>query len=239
MKNGLRILVVEDEPGISGFIGAILSANGYEVEKAVNGKEALMMISSRCPDAVILDLGLPDIDGQHVIASVRGWSSVPIIVVSARAHERDKIDAFELGADDYITKPFSTGELLARVKTALRHAQTREDTKDRGQPTAFQIDQFKVDFDKRRVFIGGEDVHLTQIEYRIIELLSRNAGRVLTYNSIMKQIWGPNAVQDHQVLRVNMANIRRKIEINPAAPNYIRTEIGVGYWMPEESETPV
>ena len=122
MDYASRILVVEDEPGISGFIGAILAANGYDVEKAVNGKEALMMISSRCPDAVVLDLGLPDIDGQKIIASVREWSSVPILVVSARTHERDKITAFDLGADDYITKPFSTGELLARIKTALRHA---------------------------------------------------------------------------------------------------------------------
>lgn len=238
MKSGARILVVEDEPGISGVIGAILSANGYEVEKAVNGREALMMVSSRCPDAVILDLGLPDIDGQRVIASVREWSGVPILVVSARTHERDKIDAFDLGADDYITKPFSTGELLARVKTALRHAKAQDDARDRGLKNRYQSGDFIVDYDKRRAFIGGADVHLTQIEYRIIELLSQNAGRILTYDSIMKWIWGPNVVQDHQVLRVNMANIRRKIEKNPAAPQYIRTEIGVGYWMQEENEAP-
>lgn len=234
MNSGIRILVVEDEPGISGFIGAILTANGYEVEKAVNGKEALMMASSRCPDAIILDLGLPDIDGQRVIASVREWSGVPILVVSARTHERDKISAFDLGADDYITKPFSTGELLARVKTALRHAKARDAAADQISIKKFRTGSLTVDYERRRVFLGGEDVHLTQIEYRIIELMSRNAGRVLTYDHIMKQIWGPNAAQDHQVLRVNMANIRRKIEKNPAAPVYIRTEIGVGYWMPEE-----
>jgi two-component system KDP operon response regulator KdpE len=234
MENAHRILVVEDEPGISGFIGAILSANGYQVEKAANGKEALMMVSSRCPDAVILDLGLPDIDGQRVISSIREWSDVPILIVSARTHERDKIGAFDLGADDYITKPFSSGEFLARVKTALRHAAARKTAPDADAPARFQVGALTVDFDKRRVMLNGTDVHLTQIEYRIIALISRNAGRVLTYDSIMKQIWGPNLAQDHQVLRVNMANIRRKLEANPAAPRYIRTEIGVGYWMPEE-----
>ena len=238
MNGAARILVVEDEPGISGFIGAILAANGYEVEKAVNGKEALMMVSSHCPDAVILDLGLPDIDGQRVIASVREWSDVPILIVSARTHERDKISAFDLGADDYITKPFSTEELLARVKTALRHAKTREESRNDGCEKKFQAGILTVDYEKHRVFLDGEDVHLTQIEYRIIELMSRNAGRVLTYDHIMKQIWGPIGAQDHQVLRVNMANIRRKIEKNPAAPVYIRTEIGVGYWMPEEAKAP-
>lgn len=236
MDYASRILVVEDEPGISGFIGAILAANGYDVEKAVNGKEALMMISSRCPDAVVLDLGLPDIDGQKIIASVREWSSVPILVVSARTHERDKITAFDLGADDYITKPFSTGELLARIKTALRHAKEREriQDKDIAQKPRYRLKLLTIDYEKRRVWIGSEDVHLTQIEYRIVELLSRNAGRIMTYDMIMKQIWGPTIAQDHQVLRVNMANIRRKLEQNPAEPVYIRTEIGVGYWMAED-----
>lgn len=233
MKNAQRILVVEDEPGISGFMSAILSASGFEVEKAINGKEALMMISSRCPDAVILDLGLPDIDGQRVIASVREWSSVPILIVSARSHERDKIDAFDLGADDYITKPFSTGEFIARIKTALRHAAARENAHENGTIPSFHLHMLIVDFERRRVLLNGADVHVTQIEFRIIELLSRNAGRVMTYDSIMKRIWGPNLTQDHRVLRVNMANIRRKIEQNPAQPQYIKTEIGVGYWMPE------
>ena len=234
MDYASRILVVEDEPGISGFIAAILTANGYDAEKAANGKEALMMISSRCPDAVVLDLGLPDIDGQKIIASVREWSSVPILVVSARTHEKDKITAFDLGADDYITKPFSTGELLARIKTALRHAKERERTQDIAQKPRYRQKLLTIDYDKHRVWIGSEDVHLTQIEYRILELLSRNAGRIMTYDTIMKQIWGPTIAQDHQVLRVNMANIRRKLEQNPAEPVYIRTEIGVGYWMAED-----
>ena len=228
------ILVVEDEPGISGFISAALAANGYDVEKATNGKETLMLIASHCPDAVVLDLGLPDIDGQKIIASVREWSAVPILVVSARTHERDKITAFEQGADDYITKPFSTGELLARIKTALRHARTREVAQYSAPKPRYRLKLLTIDYDKHRVFLGSEDVHLTQMEYRIVELLSRNAGRVMTYDAIMREIWGPNATQDYQVLRVNMANIRRKLEKNPAAPEYIKTEIGVGYWMAED-----
>lgn len=229
-----RILVVEDEPGISGFISAALAANGYDVEKAANGKEALMLIASHCPDAVVLDLGLPDIDGQKIIASVREWSAVPILVVSARTHERDKITAFEQGADDYITKPFSTGELLARIKTALRHARAREVTQNSAPKPRYRLKLLTIDYDKHRVFLRSDDVHLTQMEYRIVELLSRNAGRVMTYDAIMREIWGPNATQDYQVLRVNMANIRRKLEKNPAAPEYIKTEIGVGYWMAED-----
>lgn len=229
-----RILVVEDEPGISGFISAALAANGYDVEKATNGKEALMLIASHCPDAVVLDLGLPDIDGQRIIASVREWSAVPILVVSARTHERDKITAFEQGADDYITKPFSTGELLARIKTALRHARAREVTRNSAPKPRYRLKLLTIDYDKHRVFLGSDDVHLTQMEYRIVDLLSRNAGRVMTYDAIMREIWGPNATQDYQVLRVNMANIRRKLEKNPAAPEYIKTEIGVGYWMAED-----
>ena len=228
------ILVVEDEPGISGFISAALAANGNDVEKAANGKEALMLIASHCPDAVVLDLGLPDIDGQKIIASVREWSAVPILVVSARTHERDKITAFEQGADDYITKPFSTGELLARIKTALRHARAREVTQNSAPKLRYRLRLLTIDYDKHRVFLGSDDVHLTQMEYRIVELLSRNAGRVMTYDAIMREIWGPNATQDYQVLRVNMANIRRKLEKNPAAPEYIKTEIGVGYWMAED-----
>lgn len=233
MDHNYRILVVEDEPAITGFLTAILCANGYEAEKAVNGKEALMMISSRCPDAVILDLGLPDIDGQRVIASIREWSDVPILVVSARIHERDKVTSFDLGADDYITKPFSTGELLARLKTALRHAKVKDNREGVMLNSRFQLGALTVDYDKRRVLLNGSDVHLTQMEYRIVEMLSRNSGRVMTYDVIMKRVWGPNTTQDHQVLRVNMANIRRKLEENPAAPQFIRTEIGVGYWMAE------
>ena len=230
-----RILVVEDESSITNFIATILSANGYEVLTAENGAQALMLTTSHCPDAVILDLGLPDIDGQRIIKSVREWSQVPIIVVSARMHERDKVAALDLGADDYVTKPFSTGELLARLRTALRHAAQRRAMQSGSEQETgvYRCGALTVDYGKHRVFLGDGDVHFTQIEFRLLELLTRHAGRVLTYDFIIKNVWGPNAAFDKQILRVNMANIRRKIESNPAAPQYLRTEIGVGYWIIE------
>ena len=229
-----RILVVEDESNITSFISTILNVNGYEVLSAENGSQALMMITSQCPDAVILDLGLPDIDGQKIIKSVREWSQVPIIVVSARMHERDKVQSLDLGADDYVTKPFLTGELLARLRNALRHAAQRQShAAGAGDDGCYHCGELTVDYGKRRVFLRGEDVHLTQIEYKILALLASHAGRVLIYDYIIKNVWGPTASYDTQVLRVNMANIRRKIEGNPAAPEYLRTEIGVGYWMKE------
>ena len=233
MSKPERILIVEDEANITSFISTILTANEYDVIKAENGKQALMLVSSYCPDAVILDLGLPDIDGQTVIQSVREWSDVPIIVVSARTHERDKVAALDCGADDYMTKPFSTGELLARIRTALRHARRKEGVSEIGEDGIFCCEELSIDYGKRRAFLNGEQVHLTQIEFKILELLSRYAGRVLTYDFMIKRVWGPTASFDNQILRVNMANIRRKIEKNPAAPQYIRTEIGVGYWMAE------
>ena len=233
MSNRERILIVEDEANITSFMTTILTANHYDVIKAENGAQALMLITSHCPDAIILDLGLPDIDGQKIIKSVREWSQVPIIVVSARMHERDKVAALDLGADDYVTKPFATGELLARIRTALRHANQRAGQPETLETGTFCCGSLKIDYTKRRAFLGDADVHLTQIEYRIVALLSQYAGRVLTYDFIIKRVWGPNSTFDNQILRVNMANIRRKIEKNPAAPQYIRTEIGVGYWMAE------
>lgn len=225
-------LVVEDEKNIASFIGTILTANGFNVLTAVTGKEAYMMITSHCPDIVILDLGLPDVDGQSIIKSVREWSNIPIVVVSARSHERDKIEALESGADDYLTKPFGTGELLARVRTALRHA--RGGNLGVGENGGkFTSCGLVIDYDKRKVSVDGEDVHLTQNEYKIVSLLATYAGKVLTYDNIMKHIWGPNFQSDNQILRVNMANIRRKLEKNPAEPRYIFTELGVGYRMVE------
>lgn len=235
MSHKERILVVEDESSITSFISTILSVNSYDVITAETGAQALMLIASQCPDAVILDLGLPDIDGQKIIKSVREWSQVPIIVVSARMHERDKVTALDMGADDYVTKPFLTGELLARLRNALRHASQRQTAgvSGAGEDGCYRAGDLVVDYSKRRVFLRGEDVHLTQIEYKILALLARNAGRVLIYDFIIKNVWGPTASYDTQVLRVNMANIRRKIEQNPAAPEYLKTEIGVGYWMRE------
>lgn len=187
------------------------------------------MLSSHCPDLVLLDLGLPDIDGQKLIESVRQWSRVPIIVVSARSHERDKVMALDLGADDYVTKPFGTSELLARVRAALRHA-----VQQAGQQSGpYSCGGLVVDWEKRRVLLNGQDVHLTQNEYKIVDLLARHAGKVMTYDQIIQHVWGPNAAGDNRILRVNMANIRRKLEANPAEPQYIFTEIGVGYRMAE------
>lgn len=232
MSNKYLIVIVEDEYNISSFVSAVLQANGFDTMVARNGAEAIILITSHCPDLVLLDLGLPDMDGQGIIENVRGWSNVPIIVVSARTRERDKVKALESGADDYITKPFGTSELLARIRTALRHVQLREGEQAQRQTGVFHTGDLEVDYDKRRVYVNGEDAHLTQNEYKIVALLSKYSGRVLTYD-IIKHIWGPNAKQGNQILRVNMANIRRKIEPSTAEPRYIMTEMGVGYRMAE------
>lgn len=233
MSNKYLVVIVEDEYNISSFVSAVLQANGFDTMVVRNGAEAIILITSHCPDLVLLDLGLPDMDGQGIIENVRGWSNVPIIVVSARTRERDKVMALESGADDYITKPFGTSELLARIRTALRHVQLREGEQAQRQTGVFHTGDLEVDYDKRRVYVNGEDAHLTQNEYKIVALLSKYSGRVLTYDSIIKHIWGPNAKQGNQILRVNMANIRRKIEPSTAEPRYIMTEMGVGYRMAE------
>ena len=228
--NKYYVLVVEDEKNIRSFMQTILTSNGYAVLTARNGEEALMMLSSHCPDLVLLDLGLPDLDGQVFIQRVRQWNQVPILVVSARTHERDKVTALDLGADDYITKPFGTSELLARVRAALRHAAQRSaGQRDR----SYVCGGLTVDWEKRRVLLDGKDVHLTQNEYKIVALLAQHAGKVVTYDQLIRHVWGPNVVGDNRILRVNMANIRRKLEHNPAEPQYLFTEIGVGYRMAE------
>ena len=232
MSNKTSILTIEDENRISNFMNTVLSVNNYHVISATNGQEALALVSSYCPDAIILDLGLPDIDGTELIKTIREWSMIPIIVVSARDHERDKVECLDLGADDYVTKPFGTSELLARIRTALRHAHNRLD-KGISQDGTFTTGGLTIDYDKRHVIVDGNEVHLTQNEYKIVALLSKYAGRVLTYDYIIKTLWGPHAKYDNQILRVNMANIRRKIEKNPAEPHYIFTEVGVGYRMVE------
>ncbi len=228
-----KILVVEDERSISNFLSAVLSANDFEVITARNGQEAYSMITSHCPDAVLLDLGLPDMDGMRIIHSVREWSKLPIIVVSARTQEGDKVEALDAGADDYITKPFSSAELLARIRTAIRHTHTAGVDGSIGESGIFRAGELSIDYNKRRVYIGGETVHLTQNEYKLLTLLAKYAGRVLTYDYMIQELWGPAARGDNQILRVNMANIRRKIEKNPAMPKYIFTEVGVGYRMVE------
>ena len=225
-----KILIVEDEKSICSFMSAVLTANGYEVLQAHTGASAYSMITSHCPDLVVLDLGLPDIDGMSLIPTVREWTQMPIVVVSARTHERDKVEALDLGADDYITKPFGTAELLARIRAAIRHTRTRSGS-DSVAAGVYRCGDLTVDYERRRVILKGEDVHLTQNEYRIVAMLGRCAGKVLTYDYMLQELWGPEAKGNNQILRVNLANIRRKIEENPAEPRYIFTEVGVGYRM--------
>lgn len=228
------VLIVEDDETIGNFMSAILTANGYSVLKTKQGKTVGELVASHAPDIILLDLGLPDMDGKEVLKSIRAWSQTPVIVVTARGHEREKVEAFDLEADDYIVKPFGTSELLARIKTALRHSrkliQSGADTT--GKVT---VGELIIDENKRIVTLAGEKVHLTPIEYRIIVLLAQNIGKVLTHDYMVKEIWGPYA-DEKQTLRVNMANIRRKIEKNPGEPQYVLTEMGVGYRMAEELE---
>lgn len=231
MKIKDKVLIVEDEQSISNFISTILTANGYDTIIVRSGEEALTMISSHCPDLVVLDLGLPDIDGIEVLKEVRKWSSLPVVVVSARQHERDKIEALDCGADDYLVKPFGTGELLARIRTAIRHTRTTLDNSQIAQSGKFTTGELTIDYDKHQVLMRGENARLTVNEYKIVSLLGKYAGKVLTYDFIIRELWGPKARSDNQILRVNMANIRRKIEKDPGQPEYIFTEVGVGYRM--------
>lgn len=228
-----KILVIEDEKNIAQFITAVLDGQGYEAIQARTGAEGLSMASSHCPDLVILDLGLPDMDGLDVLRQIRGWSSLPVVVVSARTYERDKVAALDQGADDYLTKPFGTGELLARVRTAIRHTCTASGNDEIAQKGTYTAGDLVIDYGKHQVRVRGENVKLTLIEFRIVALLGMHAGKVLTYDAIIREIWGPRAGGGNQILRVNMANIRRKIERNPAEPEYLFTEVGVGYRLAE------
>ena len=228
-----KILLIEDEDSIANFMTTVLTASGFTVLRAADCAEGLILASSHCPDLILLDLGLPDMDGMEVIRKIRTWTQLPIIVVSARSREDEKVEALDLGADDYVTKPFGTSELLARVRTALRHARAASVDASVAQTGRFTAGELTVDFDKRRAYIRGEDARLTQNEFRIVALLARHAGRVLTYDMMLRTVWGPNGNSDNQILRVNMANIRRKIEENPGEPKYIFTEMGVGYRMVE------
>lgn len=226
-----KILIVEDERNICKFLSIVLTENSYDVIAAHSGADAYAMITSHCPDLVLLDLGLPDIDGLSIVSAVRQWTQLPIIVISARTQERDKVEALDRGADDYITKPFGTSELLARIRTAIRHTYAFAADAGVAQTGIFKAGDLTIDYDKRSVLVRGEDAHLTQNEYKIVALLGKYAGKVLTYDYILKELWGPSAKGDNQILRVNMANIRRKLEENPAAPKYVFTEVGIGYRM--------
>lgn len=226
MRHKPTILIVEDETVISDFISALLIANNYSVIQAVDAKEAMELAASHNPSLVLLDLGLPDQDGLTVIQDIRSWSSMPILVVSARQLEKEKVEALDAGADDYITKPFGNSELLARIRSALRRGRY-----DKPLLTGtFEVKDLVLDYERHSVTMAGEAVHLTATEYKILALLAQNAGRVMTHDAIIREVWGPYA-SDPQVLRVNMANIRRKLEENPADPEYLLTEVGVGYRM--------
>ena len=228
-----KILVAEDDAGICKFLKATLTAQGYDVIICHTGREALEMIASHCPDCILLDLGLPDMDGNAIIQNARTWTKTPIIVISARSMEEDKACALDLGADDYLTKPFGTIELLARIRTALRHTRTTSENDGIAINGVYCVGELQIDYRKRRVYLSGEDTRLTPNELRIVALLGRYAGQVLTYKYMLKELWGPSASQDNKILRVHMASIRRKIEPNPSEPRYIFTEVGVGYRMAE------
>lgn len=226
------ILLIEDEENICSFIATTLKNQNYKITTAASGTEGLHLCASLCPDVVLLDLGLPDIDGTEVIKRLRKWSSIPVIVISARSHEQEKAKALDLGADDYITKPFSTVELLARIRTSLRHS-SQLHAGNAANSLTYRHSDLVIDCEKHLVTLSGEMIHLTQIEFKLLSLLAMNSGKVLTYSYIMEKIWGPYVDNNNQILRVNMANIRRKIEENPAAPKHVFTEIGIGYRMAE------
>ena len=226
-----RVLTVEDDSGIRMFLKTTLSANNFEPLVAATGREALEMIASHCPDCVLLDLGLPDMDGTDLIRNVRAWSKVPIIVISARGAEEDKARALDLGADDYLVKPFGAIELTARIRTAIRHTVTVLDNDGIALNGVCRIGDLTIDYRKHRVFQGERDTALTPNEFRIVALLGKHSGQVVTYRAILRELWGPYAPRDNKILRVHVANIRRKIEPNPDEPTYIFTEVGVGYRM--------
>jgi two-component system KDP operon response regulator KdpE len=226
-----RLLLVEDELPIRKFVSAALGSSNYHLDEVGTAQQALQHASQSPPDLVILDLGLPDMDGQEVIRRLREWLSAPIIVLSACDEDQQKITALDNGADDYLTKPFSTGELLARVRVALRHANR---TGDDGGKISFECGDLKVDLAARRVYVANSEVHLTPIEYKLLTTLVRFAGKVLTHRQLLKEVWGPDQVHETHYLRVIMANLRRKIEVDPARPRYLLTEQGVGYRLASE-----
>ena len=220
------VLVIEDDAQIQRFLRVALGSHGYRLFEATTGEAGIVEAAMHQPDIVILDLGLPDIDGLDVIRRLREWTALPIIVLSARGQERDKIAALDAGADDYVSKPFGVGELLARMRAALRHAARGLD--DTGDST-FSVGDLHVDLAKRQVIVAGQQVHLTPIEYRLLTMLIRHAGKVLTHRQLLIEVWGPPYAEQAHYLRVYMAQLRRKLERDPARPRYLLTEPGVGY----------
>jgi two-component system, OmpR family, KDP operon response regulator KdpE len=226
LSNSATIIVIEDEAQIRRFLRTTLHSEGYKVFEAETGKQGLAEAATRKPDLMIVDLGLPDMDGVEAVRVLRDWSSVPIIILSARAQESDKISALDAGADDYLVKPFGVGELLARIRVALRHVSSTANEKEKG---VFSVDELKVDMIHRKVTAGGTEVHLTPIEYRLLTVLVKHAGKVLTHRMLLKEVWGPSYVERAHYLRIYMGTLRHKLEQNPARPRFLLTEVGVGY----------
>lgn len=226
MSQEATIVLIEDESEILRFLRTTLPAHGFRIYEATNGQQGLIEIKARNPDLILLDLGLPDVDGTEVIRQVREWTSTPIIVLSAREQEQQKVAALDLGADDYVTKPFGINELLARMRTALRHA-ARPDGVE--AESCFTFGDVRVELGRRLVFVAGNEVHLTAIEYKLLTTLVRHAGKVVTHRQLLKEVWGPLHVEEEHYLRVYMRQLRNKLEANPANPKYLVTELGVGY----------
>jgi two-component system KDP operon response regulator KdpE len=222
----IYILVVDDEPQMQKFLRLSLEAEGYRVVEAASGREGLSLARAHNPELVLLDLGLPDLDGTAVTKELREWSTKPIIVISARGQEEDKIGALDAGADDYLTKPFATGELMARIRVALRR--TSRSGQD-GPAPVLTVGELRLDLDKRQVFVGEAEVHLTPNEYKLLAVLMKNVGRVLTHRQLLKEVWGPAYATQTHYLRVYMVQLRHKLERDSARPRYLLTEPGIGY----------
>jgi two-component system, OmpR family, KDP operon response regulator KdpE len=225
------IVLIEDEPQIRRFLRTTLTSQGYRLFEATTGADGLVEVASRQPDVAIIDLGLPDIDGLEVIRRLRGWTAVPIIVLSARGQERDKVMALDAGADDYVSKPFGADELLARIRVALRHTAGASHEED---DAAFAVGELRVDLLRRQVSIAGAPVHLTPIEYKLLTTLVRHAGKVVTTPQLLREVWGPTHAEQGHYVRVYMAHLRHKLESEPANPRYLLTEPGVGYRLAAE-----
>jgi two-component system KDP operon response regulator KdpE len=227
--SGALVLLIEDEPQMRRFLRAALDAQGLRLVEAPTAREGLAQAATRAPDLILLDLGLPDGDGLDLTRQIREWSTTPIIVLSARGQESDKVAALDAGADDYLTKPFSVPELLARIRVALRHA-----ARGAGGEASIVVGDLRIDFASRLVFVRGEEVHLTPLEYKLLAMLARHAGKVLTHRQLLREVWGPNAATQNHYLRVYMTQLRHKVEGDPTHPRLLLTEPGVGYRMRAE-----
>jgi two-component system KDP operon response regulator KdpE len=227
------ILLIEDEPQMRRFLRITLQIQGYRLIESATARDGLMQATTRNPDVVLLDLGLPDLDGLEVTKRLREWSQTPIIVISAREQEQDKVKALDAGADDYLTKPFNASELLARIRVALRHG-ARQNT-DKNEPV-FTLRNLRVDLAQRQVFVSDKEVHLTPIEYKLLMVLVRHAGKVITHTQLLKEVWGPAHINEVHYLRVYMTQLRHKLETDPARPRFLMNEPGIGYRLKYEPE---